>query len=96
MTQTRLRINVCRGNDCKWPVCFLNDNNWLVIEIKKKSVYEEISTDDLVPGDLLVIPQEQEMLLACDAVLLNGNCIVNESMLTGGPLSSFMKLKYWI
>ncbi len=45
--------------------------------------YEEVSTEDLVPGDIIEIPSNQEVLMACDAVLLNGNCIVNESMLTG-------------
>lgn len=37
---------------------------------------------DLVPGDCLVLPQEG-LLLPCDAVLLAGECLVNESMLTG-------------
>ena len=34
-------------------------------------------------GDLIEIPIGHEMMMGCDAVLLNGNCIVNESMLTG-------------
>lgn len=37
---------------------------------------------DLVPGDCLIIPQEG-LLLPCDAALLAGECLVNESMLTG-------------
>ncbi|KAF5301425.1 hypothetical protein FQA39_LY02154 [Lamprigera yunnana] len=36
----------------------------------------------LVPGDLLVIPPTG-CVMTCDAVLLTGNCIVNESSLTG-------------
>ena len=36
----------------------------------------------LVPGDMLVIPS-YGCVLPCDAVLLTGNCILNESMLTG-------------
>ncbi|KAK3916023.1 putative cation-transporting ATPase 13A3 [Frankliniella fusca] len=44
--------------------------------------FEDVSTTDLVPGDVIVIPQHG-CTLHCDAVLLNGNCIVNESMLTG-------------
>ncbi|RZC32699.1 cation-transporting ATPase 13A3, partial [Asbolus verrucosus] len=44
--------------------------------------FEEIPTTDLVPGDLIVIPAHG-CELQCDAILLNGNCIVNESMLTG-------------
>ncbi|CAH2075248.1 unnamed protein product, partial [Iphiclides podalirius] len=36
----------------------------------------------LVPGDVLVLPPDG-CLMSCDAMLLSGNCIVNESMLTG-------------
>ena len=43
---------------------------------------ETIPSEQLVPGDLLVIPR-QGCVMQCDAVLLKGNCIVNESMLTG-------------
>lgn len=41
-----------------------------------------ISPDDLVPGDIIVISAEGG-IMACDAILLSGSCIVNESMLTG-------------
>ncbi|XP_054266144.1 polyamine-transporting ATPase 13A3-like isoform X1 [Macrosteles quadrilineatus] len=44
--------------------------------------YEDIPTTHLVPGDVIVIPTHG-CLMHCDAVLLVGNCIVNESMLTG-------------
>merc|ERR1712154_579563 len=43
---------------------------------------ESIWQQDLVPGDIVIIPQNG-CLLSFDAVLLTGNCIVNESMLTG-------------
>ena len=43
---------------------------------------ESVSSKELVPGDVLVIPPSG-MLVPCDAVLISGNCIVNESMLTG-------------
>lgn len=43
---------------------------------------EVISTDLLVPGDVLEIPTHG-CIMHCDAVLLAGNCILNESMLTG-------------
>ncbi|XP_078614981.1 polyamine-transporting ATPase 13A3-like isoform X1 [Branchiostoma floridae x Branchiostoma japonicum] len=43
---------------------------------------QEVISTDLVPGDVLVIPPNG-MLMPCDAVLITGNCIVNESMLTG-------------
>ena len=45
-------------------------------------VTEEVDSEDLVPGDVLVIPKNG-MSMPCDAALLSGNCIVNEAMLTG-------------
>lgn len=36
----------------------------------------------LVPGDVIVIPPGG-CNIACDALLLSGNCIVDESLLTG-------------
>ena len=44
--------------------------------------FEEIPFDDLVPGDVLEIPKQGCQVLV-DAVLISGNCIVNEAMLTG-------------
>uniref|UniRef100_A0A8C5DSK0 P-type ATPase A domain-containing protein n=1 Tax=Gouania willdenowi TaxID=441366 RepID=A0A8C5DSK0_GOUWI len=54
------------------------------VTIRRNSGGEEdcVSSDELVPGDCLLIPQEG-LLLPCDAVLLTGECLVNESMLTG-------------
>ncbi|KAJ8357324.1 hypothetical protein SKAU_G00201180 [Synaphobranchus kaupii] len=43
---------------------------------------EEALSTDLVPGDVLVIPTNGT-IMPCDAVLISGTCIVNESMLTG-------------
>lgn len=43
------------------------------------------SPDYLVPGDIIAIPIDGG-IMACDAVLLSGSCIVNESMLTGESL----------
>ncbi|XP_023559889.1 probable cation-transporting ATPase 13A3 isoform X1 [Octodon degus] len=43
---------------------------------------EEIFSTDLVPGDVMVIPMNGTVM-PCDAVLVSGTCIVNESMLTG-------------
>lgn len=42
----------------------------------------EIGSDKLVPGDVIIIPPNGFLML-CDAVLISGTCIVNESMLTG-------------
>uniref|UniRef100_A0A665X0X8 P-type ATPase A domain-containing protein n=1 Tax=Echeneis naucrates TaxID=173247 RepID=A0A665X0X8_ECHNA len=53
------------------------------ITIRRNSGAEEsVSSVDLVPGNCVIIPQEG-LLLPCDAALLAGECLVNESMLTG-------------
>ncbi|XP_042334293.1 polyamine-transporting ATPase 13A2 isoform X2 [Sceloporus undulatus] len=41
-----------------------------------------VSSTDLVPGDCIVVPPDG-MLFPCDAALLTGECMVNESLLTG-------------
>ncbi|NXM73863.1 AT132 ATPase, partial [Serilophus lunatus] len=41
-----------------------------------------VSSMELVPGDCISIPTDG-MLVPCDAALLTGECMVNESMLTG-------------
>ncbi|KAG8445117.1 hypothetical protein GDO86_010040 [Hymenochirus boettgeri] len=43
---------------------------------------EELLSIDLVPGDIIIIPPNGT-IMPCDAVLISGTCIVNESMLTG-------------
>lgn len=56
-----------------------------IVTVKRNSsTYEDIPTSLLVPGDVIVIPAHG-CTIQCDAVLLNGNAIVNESMLTGKP-----------
>ncbi|XP_048398845.1 polyamine-transporting ATPase 13A3-like isoform X3 [Stegostoma tigrinum] len=49
---------------------------------RANSEIEETLSTDLVPGDIIVIPTNG-IIMPCDSVLLNGTCIVNESMLTG-------------
>uniref|UniRef100_A0A670J190 ATPase cation transporting 13A2 n=1 Tax=Podarcis muralis TaxID=64176 RepID=A0A670J190_PODMU len=41
-----------------------------------------VSSMDLVPGDCIVVPVDG-LQVPCDAALLTGECLVNESMLTG-------------
>uniref|UniRef100_A0A7M4G2N0 Polyamine-transporting ATPase 13A2 n=1 Tax=Crocodylus porosus TaxID=8502 RepID=A0A7M4G2N0_CROPO len=41
-----------------------------------------VSSEDLVPGDCISLPCDG-FLIPCDAALLTGECMVNESMLTG-------------
>ena len=44
---------------------------------------ELVSSNDLVPGDIIVLPDNGKFEMSCDAVLIHGNAIVNEAMLTG-------------
>ena len=53
---------------------------------------DDLSSEDLVPGDVLVIPKNG-MSMPCDAALLTGNCIVNEAMLTGKYILYFYEYK---
>lgn len=43
----------------------------------------QVDPEELVPGDLIVLPAA-DYVMPCDAVLLTGQSIVNESVLTGG------------
>ncbi|XP_075802718.1 polyamine-transporting ATPase 13A2 isoform X6 [Microtus pennsylvanicus] len=43
---------------------------------------EWVDSSELVPGDCLVLPQEGGVM-PCDATLVAGECVVNESSLTG-------------
>uniref|UniRef100_A0A673YIZ9 Polyamine-transporting ATPase 13A3 n=1 Tax=Salmo trutta TaxID=8032 RepID=A0A673YIZ9_SALTR len=51
------------------------------VSVCRANIEEALSTD-LVPGDVMVIPSNGT-IMPCDAVLVSGTCIVNESMLTG-------------
>uniref|UniRef100_UPI00398F33FC polyamine-transporting ATPase 13A2 isoform X2 n=1 Tax=Pristiophorus japonicus TaxID=55135 RepID=UPI00398F33FC len=53
------------------------------VQVRRDTGEEEmINSQDLVPGDCIVIP-EDGIQVPCDAALLTGECMVNESMLTG-------------
>ncbi len=54
-----------------------------IIEVwRSGDIYETIETTRLVPGDVIVLPKHA-FEMHCDAVILSGNAIVDESMLTG-------------
>jgi cation-transporting ATPase 13A2 len=55
---------------------------------------ESISTELLVPGDVLVIPSHG-CIMHCDAILLTGNCILNESMLTGESSDNYLITRFY-
>ncbi|NXH65706.1 AT134 ATPase, partial [Hydrobates tethys] len=57
-------------------------NNIMVTVCRNKEGFQELESHHLVPGDTLVF-KEGKTLLPCDAILISGQCTVNESMLTG-------------
>ncbi|XP_068220769.1 polyamine-transporting ATPase 13A3-like isoform X2 [Palaemon carinicauda] len=61
-----------------------NTSDVIVLRMTSEKTTVEVQTSmaDLVPGDIVVIPPNG-CIMACDAVLISGNAIVNESMLTG-------------
>ncbi|KAK6965762.1 cation-transporting ATPase 13A3 [Biomphalaria glabrata] len=52
------------------------------IVMRANESFENIPASELAPGDIIEIPRFG-CDMQCDAVLITGNCIVNESMLTG-------------
>ena len=59
---------------CNVNVYRRNENNEIIVK--------NISSIELVPGDLYEIP-EDGLSMPCDTILIKGSVIVNESMLTG-------------
>nr|CAG4634605.1 EOG090X00J5 [Alona affinis] len=55
------------------------------IQVYRCKKWQMISTDQLVPGDLVALTRSSDdsQLVPCDMVLLRGPCIVDESLLTG-------------
>lgn len=46
-----------------------------------------VASSELVPGDVYEVTDPALTQFPCDSLLLAGDCIVNESMLTGGEQS---------
>lgn len=57
--------------------------NQTVRVLRNSGIVEDISSAELVPGDIIELPSNKQGTLPCDAILLTGVCVVNESMLTG-------------
>ncbi|KAG8258895.1 hypothetical protein J6590_021690 [Homalodisca vitripennis] len=55
----------------------------------------KVPSQDLVPGDTIVIPPHG-CIMTCDALLLTGNCIVNESVLTGESVPVMKSLPAYV
>ncbi|XP_060098774.1 probable cation-transporting ATPase 13A5 [Heteronotia binoei] len=57
-------------------------NNVTVTAWIKDEGRRQMKSSSLVPGDILLL-EGQKHSLPCDAILLDGSCIINEGMLTG-------------
>lgn len=76
-----LRVSVCRGDQGGLHSHGRRRRTDL-ISVFIPSEMEQAMSTELVPGDVIAIPANG-MVMPCDAVLVQGTCIVNESMLTG-------------
>ncbi|KAM4771312.1 putative cation-transporting ATPase 13A4 [Rhinophrynus dorsalis] len=57
-------------------------NNMKVTVCRSNNDCSEVESRYLVPGDIIVL-SGKNFFLSCDAILINGTCIMNEGMLTG-------------
>ncbi|XP_068089424.1 probable cation-transporting ATPase 13A4 [Hyperolius riggenbachi] len=57
-------------------------NNMKVTVYQRNAECSQVESRHLVPGDVIVLTGKN-FFMSCDAVLINGTCVVNEGMLTG-------------
>ncbi|XP_072143507.1 polyamine-transporting ATPase 13A3-like isoform X2 [Dermacentor andersoni] len=57
-------------------------NEGTALVVRASNEVDEVPSTCLVPGDIICLPTSG-CLMTCDAVLTAGNCLVNESLLTG-------------
>lgn len=57
-------------------------NNMKVTVCKRNGDYSQVESRFLVPGDIIIL-SGKGFFMSCDAILINGTCVVNEGMLTG-------------
>ncbi|KAJ2498447.1 hypothetical protein GGH96_004292 [Coemansia sp. RSA 1972] len=53
------------------------------VRVLRSNVWSDMESSELVPGDVVDLAEPGLDVVPCDMVLLEGNCIVDESMLTG-------------
>ncbi|KAL4929639.1 putative P-type ATPase [Aspergillus undulatus] len=53
------------------------------IRVLRNGFWRSVTSQDLVPGDVFEFSDPSLNQVPCDCILLSGDCIVNESMLTG-------------
>ncbi|XP_032579867.1 probable cation-transporting ATPase 13A3 isoform X1 [Drosophila sechellia] len=68
-----------KNQDLLQKTVYNTGNAWVV---DHKGLSKELPTRAIVPGDIIEIPSSG-CTLHCDAILISGNCILDESMLTG-------------
>ncbi|KAJ2280135.1 hypothetical protein EV176_001163 [Coemansia sp. RSA 451] len=53
------------------------------VRVLRSNVWSDMESSELVPGDVVDLAEPGLDVVPCDMMLLEGNCIVDESMLTG-------------
>src|SRR5271156_519677 len=53
------------------------------VRVLRNGFWRTVSSTDMVPGDIYEVSDPHLSIFPCDALLLTGDAIVNESMLTG-------------
>ncbi|CCU77440.1 cation-transporting ATPase [Blumeria hordei DH14] len=53
------------------------------VRVLRNSFWRYVEASDLVPGDIFEVTDPALKQFPCDSILLSGDCVVNESMLTG-------------
>ncbi|KAL6713089.1 hypothetical protein ACLMJK_009210 [Lecanora helva] len=53
------------------------------VRVLRNGFWRQVGSGELVPGDVYEVSDPSMTQLPCDSLLLAGDCIVNESMLTG-------------
>ncbi|KAI9750467.1 MAG: Myosin type-2 heavy chain 1 [Chaenotheca gracillima] len=53
------------------------------VRVKRSGFWRNVASTELVPGDIYEVSDPSLGQFPCDSLLLSGDCIVNESMLTG-------------
>eukprot|EP01036_Dinobryon_divergens_P058975 gene58975-78692_t len=53
------------------------------VKVFRHNKWVETSTEDLVPGDVFSLTKGSDDVIPCDAVIVYGGAVVNESTLTG-------------
>lgn len=53
------------------------------VRVRRSGFWTQIPLEELVPGDLYELSDPRLLAIPCDSVLVAGDCIVNELMLTG-------------